>query len=781
MWQMDILMLLIVLHELCPGLWNSPALEMEKPDNAQGILVFVMWKGVAENISMRPGRRAKAAEAHTGKSGEIKVPTGTGKAGVLREFSRKFSDSNVFTSHLQDWLHEKLEHYEEDEESTPFPLPFQLEELRQLDYALEGVLFQQLLRMPPAASGPPSAVVQPDTYLAVEDWLHVSAESLWETFWSTDDSMPFYVSGPRSSSKIHSVEKASGRGRISTLPGVALIARNGSGGYVMWDHIAQFVEVKSQVAIPNQSGRGYVLTPESLGCAIFHGLLMLLNRASSDKKTAHRKCIDTAYILVLDSKYGGVLKLKGDVSKLEMNLDAVYTSAAEWVLKHADICLSSIEIVWNNLGNPNWGDLGTLQLLMAVFQCIEQFRGAPRRSIAELAAEHNGRVQRRKSERRTLEVQENGSDPAQQHHSHRRSHREIVEIEEEEGADGGKSPEHMKLEPGTMLWLEDAHWQRGFQIHEDLGGGRRSVYAATSLDDVGQPLAVYVGAHPSQLEPSWEDMSMWYQVQRQTRVLNIMKQRGISSKYLPQLIASGRLMHPGPCTKKSPGGRCDHPWCGTPVLVTSPVGESLDIVIEREGFFSSEEALRCCHDILSALRSSSSAGIQHGDINPEHVIRVNGADGEFYYVLVDWGRAVLEDRDSPAIAPRFSSTTALQEGKLCPASDAESLVYLLYFICGGKTPEFDTMEAALQWRERVWARRAIQQQLGEVSAVLKAFADYVDSLCGTPYPVDYDIWLRRLSRALHHDDPGKKIEYPTTSARLDYVAESSGASGASVD
>lgn len=70
----------------------------------------------------------------------------------------------------------------------------------------------------------------------------------------------------------------------------------------------------------------------------------------------------------------------------------------------------------------------------------------------------------------------------------------------------------MKLESGTILWLEDAHWQRGFQIHEQLGRRNSSVYSAISLDEVGKPLAVHVGAHPSQLEPSWEDMSTWYQV-----------------------------------------------------------------------------------------------------------------------------------------------------------------------------------------------------------------------------------------------------------------------------
>jgi hypothetical protein len=31
-----------------------------------------------------------------------------------------------------------------------------------------------------------------------------------------------------------------------------------------------------------------------------------------------------------------------------------------------------------------------------------------------------------------------------------------------------------------------------------------------------------------------------------------------------------------------------------------------------------------------SLRSASSIGIQHGDITPDHVIRVTGSDGDYY-------------------------------------------------------------------------------------------------------------------------------------------------------
>ncbi len=167
-----------------------------------------------------------------------------------------------------------------------------------------------------------------------------------------------------------------------------------------------------------------------------------------------------------------------------------------------------------------------------------------------------------------------------------------------------------------------------------------------------------------------------------------------------------------------------------------------------------------------------SVGIQHGDISPEHVMRFVVANGEYDYILIDWGHAVLEERYSPAISPEFSSTSALHEGRLCPASDTESLIYLLSFVSGCAIPEFDSMEAALRWRNRVWAWRAIQQQLGEVSAVLKAFADYVDGLCTAPYPDDYDIWLQPLNWALPHGDPRRMNDLSFRGS--DFALESSG-------
>lgn len=95
------------------------------------------------------------------------------------------------------------------------------------------------------------------------------------------------------------------------------------------------------------------------------------------------------------------------------------------------------------------------------------------------------------------------------------------------------------------------------------------------------------------------------------------------------------------------------------MLLTSPVGEQLSCIVARAGPFSPEEAIRCCRDCLAALRSASLVSVQHGNICPDNIIRVadvRETRNGFLYIPISWGRAVLEDRDSPAVNLQFSSS-----------------------------------------------------------------------------------------------------------------------------
>ncbi|KAG9444129.1 hypothetical protein H6P81_015469 [Aristolochia fimbriata] len=689
----------------------------------------------------------------------------------LKEYSKKLVDLDLFSQDLEDWVLEKTCPNSTNRKNL-LKSPFPIDDLRKLDYALEGISFQQLFRMPYSMYA--SDDLKEDEFLALEDFLHAIIEGLWRTFWHRSGPIPFLVSCPRHpGSKFYTVEGAIAKGRLGSLCGAAIVARtNGTSDvHVQWDQLVELALFKSDISEGNDLGFSAATICESL----FYGFHILLSRSLSKYCSVSSDCV---YLLVLDAKFGGVIKFGGDLSKLEINSSNPYHSVAEWIKHHAEINVSPVDRIWNKLGNPNWGDLGTLQILLATFYSIIQWKGPPRKSIASLAADHSLRLQKRRVECGLIG---NGYGGLVPHRVSSQKHGEIVELDgDEDQKSFRKHPSRLKLKRGEIMMLEDADGQeKGFQIQDTLNEGNCLSYSAVSLDHPDELLTVYVGSHPSRLEPSWEDMSMWYQVQRQTKVLNVMKAQGVSSKCLPEIIASGRILHSGPCKKQNPGDRCDHPWCGTPILVTCPVGEQLSSIVARSGPFSSEEALRCCRDCLSALRSVSLANIQHGDLCPENIIRVDTAGGRFLYMPVSWGRAVLEDKDSPAINLQFSSTNALQQGKLCPVSDAESLIYLLYFISGGPMQQQDSIESALQWRERSWARRLIQLHLGEVSALLKAFADYVDSLSGTPYPVDYDIWLKRLNLVIDGSDRGKLVQEMPVSVKLEDVAESSGTSGCS--
>ncbi|XP_059656286.1 uncharacterized protein LOC132303158 [Cornus florida] len=711
--------------------------------------------------SFRKSRFGLSAHRTSSVSASSKsIPTSRRVFKVLKEFKRNLVDLDLFTQNLENWVLENS--LADNDEGQCFRSPFTIEELRTLDFALEGILFRQLFRMPcsPYASGN----LKEDGYLAVEDFLHAIADGLWRTFWHKNGPLPYFVSCPSyPGSKFYTVEKAISRGRLGGLCGAALVSKTGSNLQVHWDEVVEFALFRPDITMGNEFGISSTMICE----ALFYGIHILISRSLSKYSSVTS---DSVFLLVLDSKFGGVVKLGGDLGKLEVNSSNPYHSMLEWIKHHAEISVSPVDRIWNKLGNANWGDVGTLQLLLATYYSLVQWNGPPRKSIASLASDHSFRLQKRKIQFRLIENENELALLRQASHEHG----EIVELDHKETS--FKKPSRLKLKQGDIMLLEDQlQGQKGFQIQESLESGNCNSYSAVCLEYPRELLTVYVGAHPSRLEPSWEDMSLWYQVQRQTKVLNILKQQGISSKYLPEVIASGQFLHSGPCKKHSTRG-CDHTWCGTPILVTYPVGEPLSFIVAQDGSISSDEAIRCCRDCLAALRSAKMASVQHGDICPENIIRLvdtKVASG-FLYVPVSWGRAVLEDRDSPAINLQFSSSHALQHGKLCPSSDAESLVYLLYFVCGGTMQQQDSIESALEWRQRYWAERLIQRQLGEVSALLKAFSDYVDSLCGTPYPVDYDIWVKRLNMAVDRSaDRGKLTEEVF---RLKDVAESSGTS-----
>ncbi|KAJ0627482.1 putative protein kinase-like domain superfamily [Helianthus annuus] len=527
---------------------------------------------------------------------------------ATKEIARSLTDIDLFTQHLEEWVTDHS-----------FMSPFALDELQNLDFALESVLFQQLHRMPCSPQSTHTSKEQ--EFLALEDFLHAITDSLWHSLWDENGPSPYSIWCPRySGSKFYTVEKAIARRRLDSLCGAALVSRNESDPHVRWDQVVHFAVYRHNIINENE----LTMSSSSICKALFYAARILLSRTLSKYTSASNDCV---YVLVLDSSFGGVVKLEGDMGKLELVSGNPYLSMVNWIINHAEVKVSQVDRIWNKLGNANWRDLGCLQIVLATYYSIVQWCGESRRSITSLATDHGRRLHQRRVERRLVGDSEKAIIPVDYD-------AESVKIVEKHIQD-----HRLKLEKGEILELEAV--EDRFQIQELLQGWNGCCYEAFSLEFPTEPLMLYVGAHPTRLEPSWEDMSLWYQVQRQTKILNIFADQGICSKNLPQIVSNGRILHSGTCTRQSPKGRCDHPSCGTPILVVHPIGQPLST---KSIPFTSDDAIRCCRDCLSALKSAKSANVQHGDICPENIITTNG-----FYVLVSWGRAVLDDKDTYSV------------------------------------------------------------------------------------------------------------------------------------
>ncbi|XP_010245274.1 PREDICTED: uncharacterized protein LOC104588848 [Nelumbo nucifera] len=65
----------------------------------------------------------------------------------LKDYARKLSDVDAFTQEIEHWVLGRTSSGNEKGKQL-FRYPFLVDELQKLDYALEGILFQQLFRMP---------------------------------------------------------------------------------------------------------------------------------------------------------------------------------------------------------------------------------------------------------------------------------------------------------------------------------------------------------------------------------------------------------------------------------------------------------------------------------------------------------------------------------------------------------------------------------------------------------------------------------------------------------
>ncbi len=126
-------------------------------------------------------------------------------------------------------------------------------------------------------------------------------------------------------------------------------------------------------------------------------------------------------------------------------------------------------------------------------------------------------------------------------------------------------------------------------------------------------------------------------------------------RFRQEVKAASLLTHPNLIAVYDSGIAED----GTPYLVMDHVdGETLDVVLRREGFINTEYFLELFIQIAEALVHAHTKGVVHRDLKPSNIMLVKKDDQELVKVL-DFGIARVLQRDEETTSAQLTTTGAV--------------------------------------------------------------------------------------------------------------------------
>jgi hypothetical protein len=129
-------------------------------------------------------------------------------------------------------------------------------------------------------------------------------------------------------------------------------------------------------------------------------------------------------------------------------------------------------------------------------------------------------------------------------------------------------------------------------------------------------------------------------------------------------------------------------------------GRTLGALLADEGALSAEEGIRIGGDLAHALAMVHAAGLVHGDVKADNVMRERGGR----IVLMDFGAGgearLLAGRRLISGTPRYLPPEVLDGAPLAASSDIYAVGVLLFLLLAGRYPYAETEPVALREAQR---------------------------------------------------------------------------------
>ncbi|MFQ5551311.1 MAG: serine/threonine-protein kinase, partial [Gemmatimonadales bacterium] len=159
------------------------------------------------------------------------------------------------------------------------------------------------------------------------------------------------------------------------------------------------------------------------------------------------------------------------------------------------------------------------------------------------------------------------------------------------------------------------------------------------------------------------------------------------ARFLREIDLASKLTHPHIVPVFAAGEEDDLLYYMMPYIT----GESLRVILDRQGQLSNDEALRIAFAIAEALSYAHTRGVVHRDIKPENVLLSDG-----HAVVLDFGVArAFADSDAPALTqagtpvgtPAYMSPEQWAGETVDGRTDIFSLGCVLYEMAFGRVAE----------------------------------------------------------------------------------------------